>query len=359
MVGNSGRVSSVENHRNRSWSRRGFLRSSGLAAAGILGTSLADRQTQAGNEQARVAPATKGPGPGRRDETAKITLVQLTARGGPDSVIDRMPGFFGQAAEYGSDLIVFPEYVLGSHISVEHERVQRFFAMARQYRMYAIAGLVETHGKRWATTALVVDRAGNLLGRYLKSHPASGPPPHFWPPIKGQDQEARGVLGSQFKVFHLDFGPIGILQCYDGYFPEAWGCTSYLGAEVILWINGRKGMIEDSHCLMAAQAYGCVVGANITNGKNTGFAGPGCIQAQGVREESRLFPRIKEPGDACVHATVNLSRLRWRRKHLRTMHQRRPEMYGLENHRTLATAEAWIEPCLAYNSSRSARRRTS
>jgi predicted amidohydrolase len=135
------------------------------------------------------------------------------------------------------------------------------------------------------------------------------------------------VLGNQFKVFELDFGPIGILQCYDGYFPEAWGCTSFHGAEIILWINGREGMIEDGYCRFAADAYGCVVGANITDGKNTGFAGR-FVRAAGTPEESRLFPRIKDPGDGCVHATIDLQGLRHSRKHLRTMHQRRPELYG-------------------------------
>ncbi len=261
-------------------------------------------------------------------DVAKITLVQLTTRGkSPDSMIERMPAFFEQASANGSDLIVFPEYVLGHQITIEHPRVQKFFELARQHKMYAIAGLVEKCDDRWATTALVVDREGNLLGRYYKCHPASGPPPHFWPPIDGNDAEARGILGNQFKVFHLDFGPIGILQCYDGYFPEAWGCTSFNGAEVILWINGRDGMIEDGYCRFAADAYGCAVGANITDGKNTGFAGR-FVRGEGVPEESRLFPRIKEPGDGCVHATIDLKGLRRSRKHLRTMHQRRPELYG-------------------------------
>jgi hypothetical protein len=88
-------------------------------------------------------------------------------------------------------------------------------------------------------------------------------------------------------------------------------------------------MIEDSHCRFASEAYGCVVGANITDGKNTGFAGGGSIRGEGTPEEARLFPRIATPGDACVHATIDLASLRNRRKHLRTMHQRRPEMYGL------------------------------
>ena len=127
-------------------------------------------------------------------DVAKITLVQLTTRGkSPESVIERMPAFFDQAAQYGSDLIVFPEYVLGHMITVDHPRVQKFFQLAREHNMYAIAGMVEKCGDRWATTALVVDRQGNLLGRYFKCHPASGAPPHFWPPVKGSDAEARAV----------------------------------------------------------------------------------------------------------------------------------------------------------------------
>jgi predicted amidohydrolase len=264
-------------------------------------------------------------------DLVKITLVQLTTTDSAADAVARMPAFFEQASAYGSDLIVFPEYCLGSRIPITHPNVVQFMALARQHHLYAVAGLVEPHGERWATTALMVDREGNLLGRYLKAHPASGPAPHYWPPLPGTDGEARGNLGGQFKVFHLDFGPVGILQCYDGYFPEAWACTAYSGAEIILWINGRDGAIEDAFCITAANCHGVVVGANISNGRNTGFADPWgqCLQADGQREEMRLFPRLAAQGDGCVHATIDLKKLRWHRKHLRQMHQRRPELYGL------------------------------
>jgi len=305
-------------------SRRRFLEAAGV---GIAGAPVLGMTSEATWAQPGKIPGEKHEGVTSMKGQAKITLVQLTSQDGPDAALEKMPAFFEAAAAYGSDLIVFPEYVLGNRIGVEHPRVQRFFAMAREHAVYAIAGLVETHNARWSTTALMVDRQGNLLGRYFKTHPASGPAPHWWPPVPGQDAEARGILGDRFKVFHLDFGPVGILQCYDGYFPEAWGCTSFLGAEIILWINGRGGMIEDANCIFAANAYGCVVGATISDGRNTGFAGPGCVLAEGHREESRLFPRIRKPGDACVSATIDLHELRWRRKHLRTVHQRRPELY--------------------------------
>jgi len=260
-------------------------------------------------------------------DTARITLVQLHQD--HDTVIERMRPCFEEAAAFGSDMIVFPEYTLGQRIPISHERVAAFRELAARYGLYAIAGLVESHGTRWATTALMVDRQGDLLGRYYKTHPAAGPPPHWWPPIAGQDAEARGILGNQFKVFHLDFAPVGILQCYDGYFPEAWGCTSYAG-----------GMVEDYFCQMAAHAYGCVVGANISDGCNTGFAAPpgdNIVIAEGQAEPARLFPRRAEEGDGCVHAVINLARLRWVRKHLRTMHQRRPELY----HRLVEDVKLW------------------
>jgi len=261
-------------------------------------------------------------------DAVRITLVQLPSGKDDAELQARLALFFGEAAAYGSDLIAFPEYCLGNRITCEHPNVRKLCSLAAEHHMYAVAGLVESHGERWTTTALLVDRAGVILGRYFKTHPASGPAPHYWPPIPGEDSEARGILGNQFKVFHLDFGTVGILQCYDGYFPEAWGCTSFEGAEVILWINGRGGSIEDYLCHTAAHAYGCVVGANISDGCNTGFAGRGLISAEGTREEMRLFPRIAEPGAACVHAEIDLKKLRWVRKHLRTMHQRRPELYG-------------------------------
>ena len=91
--------------------------------------------------------------------------------------------------------------------------------------------------------------------------------------------------------------------------------------------------------MSAAHAHGCVVAANISDGKNTGFAAPigDCLSAEGQREEARLFPRINEPGDACIHATIDLDVLRWHRKHLRTMHQRRPELY----HRIIQDVRTW------------------
>ena len=52
--------------------------------------------------------------------------------------------------------------------------------------------------------------------------------------------------GEGLPVFELDNGlRLGILTCYDGWFPEPARALSLQGAEMIVWINGRGGSVED------------------------------------------------------------------------------------------------------------------
>ncbi|MDQ1257907.1 MAG: Carbon-nitrogen hydrolase family protein, partial [Candidatus Hydrogenedentes bacterium] len=88
----------MEHSRVNLLDRRTFLKTSGVGMAVLAGTGslpLAAETGQPGEEELRPM-----------KDKAKITLVQLTTGGGPDSVIERMPAFFAKAAEYGSDLIV-------------------------------------------------------------------------------------------------------------------------------------------------------------------------------------------------------------------------------------------------------------
>ena len=130
-------------HRNalrmHRFARRDFLRAAGICAAPFgVAVQSAVGQTQRTNE-GRPANA------GRRDQ-AKVTLVQFSILvKSPDSVIRRMRAFFEKASEYGSDLIVFPEYVLGFGVTMQSETVQQLLLMAREHSMYAVAGMVEQH----------------------------------------------------------------------------------------------------------------------------------------------------------------------------------------------------------------------
>ena len=156
-----------------------------------------------------------------------------------------------RAAREGAQLVVFPEYYLG-RIAVPSPETERISNAAAGGRIYVIIGCWEVRGDgTFANTALLFDRMGKIIGKYQKVHAAvdhyEGEPPWSRPPV-GKDQDwfirndPEWVMqrGNGFPVFNLDFGRIGILTCYDGWFPESFRVLSLKGAELLVWINGPR-----------------------------------------------------------------------------------------------------------------------
>ena len=74
--------------------------------------------------------------------------------------------------------------------------------------MYSVGCIYERDGDFIFNTAFLVDRAGELAGTYRKIH-------LYWP------EEREGVSpGNELPVFDLDLGRVGIMICYDSWFPE-------------------------------------------------------------------------------------------------------------------------------------------
>jgi N-carbamoylputrescine amidase len=128
--------------------------------------------------------------------------------------------------------------------------------------------------------------------------------------------------GKDLPVFDLDFGKVGILTCYDGWFPEPARVLSLKGAELIFWINGRGGSVEDfivkstifrSHVAMITtnQAYG--------GGTMIGDCG---------KWPGRILRRCPEKKEAYITAKIDLKGVRRIRATSRNFRQRRPDLYG-------------------------------
>lgn len=96
---------------------------------------------------------------------------------------------------------------------------------ARAYNSYICAGILEQDGEFIFNTAVLYDRQGNFVGKQRKIHP-------YWP------EEPLGVSpGDTFEVFQTDFGIIGIMICYDSWWPESARILALKGAEIILFPN--------------------------------------------------------------------------------------------------------------------------
>ncbi len=92
--------------------------------------------------------------------------------------------------------------------------------LARRHRMYVVACFYEPHDDVIYNSAVLFDRDGNVAGRY---HKVNLPIYETWF-VKN---------GDSFPVFDTDFGPVGMLICYDVMWPEAAASLAMNGAKII------------------------------------------------------------------------------------------------------------------------------
>ena len=99
---------------------------------------------------------------------------------------------------------------------------------AAEAGVVVIASLFEkrTHGIYHNTTA-VLDADGAYLGKYRKMHIPDDP--SFYEKF----YFTPGDLG--YKVFKTKFGTVGVLICWDQWYPEAARITSLMGAEILFY----------------------------------------------------------------------------------------------------------------------------
>lgn len=134
------------------------------------------------------------------------------------------------AARQKADLVVLPETITicGTGLSyanaaepIPGPSTDYFASLARQHRLHIVVGLVERERHLLYNVAVLLDPDGNLVGKYRKvSLPRS-------------EIEGGVTPGTDYPVFHTRFGKVGLMICYDGFFPEVARQLSINGAEVI------------------------------------------------------------------------------------------------------------------------------
>lgn len=265
----------------------------------------------------------------------KVAAVQINGydkgdlpKPGYDPTVQLLP-YIDRAGQEKMDLIVFPEYVLG-HIQVPGPSTKKIAKAAAANRTYVIVGCWEEFPDgTFANTALIFDRQGKIAGKYRKTHAAidhyEGSPPWANPPVGKSkewfltnDPEWAMEPGTGLPVFEFDFGKVGIMTCYDGWFPEPARILSLKGAELIVWINGRGGAVEDFIMKSTMfQSHVAMVSANQAYGSGTMI---GDLPA-------RIVARCPDKTEAYIAGTINLARIRHVREHSRNFRQRRPDLY--------------------------------
>jgi predicted amidohydrolase len=135
----------------------------------------------------------------------------------------------------GIDLLMMPECFLDGYVVTSKEwtvegfesviqdeagvYIARAQALARRLGCWLVVGLTERRGTGGANTALLINRQGEIAGRYDKTH------------LCGEDQ--RYVAGMSLPVFETDWGRMGMVICADRRWPETIRSLAVQGAELI------------------------------------------------------------------------------------------------------------------------------
>lgn len=169
-----------------------------------------------------------------RPRLARLATVHYLPKGGktPADKCRLFAPFIAEAAQKKVDLVVLPEtltyYGLGKSYAdcaepVPGPSTEYFGTLAKQHGLYIVAGLLEKDKHLIYNVAALIGPDGKLVGKYRKVCLPRG------------EIEGGITPGTEYPVFDTRFGKVGMMVCYDGFFPEVARELSNRGAEVIAW----------------------------------------------------------------------------------------------------------------------------
>lgn len=118
---------------------------------------------------------------------------------------------------------------------LDGQSAARLSALARAHRCVLVGGIFEKRAKGvFHNTALVFDRDGSLCGTYRKMHIPDDPA--FYEKFYFTPGDAVTLDGaSGFTPVQTSVGKLGVLICWDQWYPEAARLMALAGADVLLY----------------------------------------------------------------------------------------------------------------------------
>ncbi len=181
-------------------------------------------------------------GPGaKRDSKFKVGLVQMSCSVEADDNLRKAIGGVREAAERGAEIICLQELFRSQYFCREENAelfelaepipgpsTEALGAVAKELQVAIVASLFEKRAAGlYHNTAAVLEADGSLKGVYRKMHIPDDPlyyEKFYFTP---------GDLG--FQNFETRYSRIGVLVCWDQWYPEAARITSLQGANVLFY----------------------------------------------------------------------------------------------------------------------------
>ncbi|GHS93474.1 apolipoprotein acyltransferase [Planctomycetales bacterium] len=169
----------------------------------------------------------------------KIALIQMTMSAKPAENLRQATRLLAAAAKNGATVACLPELFLTPYFCQREDAAnfdlaepipgattQELCRLARSLNLVVVASLFERRARGvYHNTAAVIDADGALCGVYRKSHIPDDP--NFYEKF----YFTPGDTG--FRSFATRAGKIGVIICWDQWFPESARLTALTGADII------------------------------------------------------------------------------------------------------------------------------
>jgi N-carbamoylputrescine amidase len=175
------------------------------------------------------------------ESSVKVGLVQMSCTADPKENIEKATKGIREAAGKGAQIVALQEMVTTLYFCQTEDyepftlaepipgpSTDHFCALAKELGVVIVAALFEKRTQGiYHNTAAVIDADGTYLGKYRKMHIPDDP--GFYEKF----YFTPGDLG--YKVFKTKFATIGVLICWDQWYPEAARLTALQGAQILFY----------------------------------------------------------------------------------------------------------------------------
>ncbi len=225
----------------------------------------------------------------KRDSKFNLGLVQMSCSLNSDENLNKAIQGIRNAAAKGAEIVCLPELFRNQYFCREEKAelfdlaecipgpsTEAIGAVAKELQVSVVASLFEKRAQGlYHNTAAIIDADGSLLGTYRKMHIPDDPlyyEKFYFTP---------GDLG--FKNFETRFSRIGVLVCWDQWYPEGARITSLQGANVLFyptaigWHPSEKAEFGEAQLdawRTMQRAHAIANGVFVAAVNRTGFEGP-------------------------------------------------------------------------------------
>ncbi|MGH8195903.1 MAG: carbon-nitrogen hydrolase [Woeseiaceae bacterium] len=267
-----------------------------------------------------------------KSRSVKVGLVQMQCTENSDENMQTALRLTDEAASQGAEVICLPELFRSRYFcQSENDRhfelaepvpgpsTEAFAEVAAKHDVTIVVSLFEKRAPGlYHNTTAVVDRQHGYVGKYRKMHIPDDPryyEKYYFTP---------GDLG--FKSFETDRAELGVLICWDQWYPEAARLTALQGAEILFYPTAIGWHPEEKADVGKAQheawetmqrshaiANGCFVVAVNRTGFEPDPAGAGGIEFWGqsfmAAPDGRILCRAPVEGECVRVCDLNLDEM--------------------------------------------------